>query len=150
MDSFPGVYHRATPAHHRRQRKLRSRATDDTRQAESNPHHDNHNHSQDALQFEWFQYQEASYLPAPPAPEDERLVTQPVQQQKLQQGQQDEVLGFNEQGFRDVVRPQKVRVWVHVKQTVPVVGGYHLILQVSSVSGEFPISTRYKRVVLVP
>lgn len=30
-------------------------------------------HSQDALQFKWFQYQEASYLPAPPAPEDERL-----------------------------------------------------------------------------
>ena len=32
-------------------------------------------HNQDyVLQFEWFQYQEASYLPAPPAPEDERLV----------------------------------------------------------------------------
>lgn len=108
-------------------------------------------HNQDyALQFEWFQYQEASYLPAPPAPEDERLVIQPVQQQKpQQQGQQDEVLGFNEQGFRNVVRARKVRVRVPANQTVSVVDGYHLVLQVSTVGGEFPI-TRYKRVVLVP
>lgn len=103
-------------------------------------------HNQDyVLQFEWFQYQEASYLPAPPAPEDERLVIQPVQQQK----RRGEVLPFNEQGFRDVVRAQKVRVRVPAKQTVAVIDGYHLVLQVSTVGGEFPI-IRYKRVVLVP
>lgn len=116
---------------------------------DADAHRHNHNHSQDALRFEWFQYQEASYLPAPPALEGERLVIQPVQQQKPQQGQQDEVLQFNEQGFRDVVRAQKVRVRVPAKQTVSVIGGYHLILQVITVGGEFPI-TRYKRVVLVP
>lgn len=56
------------------------------------------------------------------------------------------VVGFNAQGFKDVVRLSKVRVTLPASQSVPVQLGYHLVVQVST-GGEFPI-TRYKRVVL--
>lgn len=97
------------------------------------------NHTQEGLQFEWYQYQEVSYLPAPPAPENERLTIHPVDQDG-------DVKKVNEQGFKDAVRAKRVRVTLPSTQSVPVAFGYHLIMQVST-GGEFPI-TRYKRVVL--
>lgn len=93
----------------------------------------------DDLQFEWYQYQEPSYLPNPSPQSDEKLNIQP-----LPEGQR---VKLNKQGFKDAVRAKKVRVTLPATRDAEMVDGYHLILQVST-GGEVPI-TRYKRVVLV-
>lgn len=93
----------------------------------------------DDLQFEWYQYQEPSYLPNPGPQSDKRLNIQPLSDGQL--------VKLNEQGFEDAIRAKKVRVTLPAMQGTEMVDGYHLILQVST-GGEVPI-TRYKRIVLV-
>lgn len=91
------------------------------------------------LQFEWYQYQEPSYLPNPSPQSNEKLNIEP-----LSGGQ---TIKLNEQRFEDAVRAKKIRVTLPAAQDAEMVDGYHLILQVST-GGEVPI-TRYKRIVLV-